>query len=39
MGRKLETDLPIVENQLKVKDSKAVVAWKMKKERSSEGLP
>ena len=31
MGRKLETDPPIVENQLKVKDSKAVVAWKMKK--------
>ena len=33
MGRKLKTDLPIVDNQLKVKDSKAVVAWKMKKKK------
>ena len=31
MGRKIKTDLPIVENQLKAKDSKAVVAWKMTK--------
>ena len=33
MGRKLKTDLPIVDNQLKVKDSKAVGAWKMKKKK------
>ncbi|CAB4021418.1 Transposon Ty3-G Gag-Pol poly [Paramuricea clavata] len=31
MGRTLKTDLPVVENQLNVKDSKAVVAWKTKK--------
>ena len=31
MGRKLKRDLPIVENKLTVKDSKAVVAWKWKK--------
>ncbi|CAB3980369.1 dynein heavy chain axonemal [Paramuricea clavata] len=31
MGRTLETDLPVVDNQLNVKDSKAVVAWKTKK--------
>jgi hypothetical protein len=31
MGRTLKTDLPVVENQLNVKDSKAVVAWKKKK--------
>ena len=31
MGRILKTDLPVVENQLNVKDSKAVVAWKTKK--------
>ena len=31
MGRTLKTDLPVVENQLNVKDSKAVVTWKTKK--------
>ena len=31
MGRTLKTDLPVVENQLNDKDSKAVVAWKAKK--------
>ncbi|CAB3997996.1 Hypothetical predicted protein [Paramuricea clavata] len=31
MGRTLKTDIPVVENQLNVKDSKAVVAWKTKK--------
>ena len=31
MGRTLKTDLPVVENQLKVKDSKAVVDWRKKR--------
>ena len=31
MGRTLKTDLLVVENQLKVKDSKAVVDWREKR--------